>query len=76
MNKRKELESLGIYRVFNDNTESFDMNVIQHAFAKMLINSWEYEFYYDVHMKDYLTEKQKNKKVQINKRLLEHFTLI
>jgi len=49
---------------------SFNEETIQHAFKSTLINDWEYNFYIDIMGKRKLVPKQRNKKFQINRKIL------
>lgn len=61
-----------IKRVRKDNQKSLNAEAINYAHNKNWINDWEKEFYLDVMRKRKLSEKQLNKKIQINTKLAEN----
>ena len=58
-----------INRITKDKTKSFNAESIEHAFYKGWINDWERNFYLDIWRKKNLTQKQKEKKIQINQKI-------
>ncbi len=61
-----------VKRVRRDSVKSLNEEAIEWAFLKGWINQWERDFYLDISRKRNLTDKQSNKKININKKLLRH----
>ena len=57
-------------RVKKDATKSFNFAVIEYAYRKHIINTWEYEFYKNIMRKRKLSPKQYSKKLNINVKIL------
>lgn len=57
-----------------DSNRNLNGETIEHAYSKGWINSWEYKFYCDVFTKRKFSEKQLEKKKQINEKILKRMT--
>jgi len=60
-----------IKRVKKDKSRSLNSQAIDHAFNKNWINKWEYDFYNDTFRKRKLSEKQEQKRIQINEKVFK-----
>jgi hypothetical protein len=60
-----------VKRVQEDITKSFNAESIHHARTKRWIDDWDFNFYSDVFRKRNLSEKQLNKKIAINEKILK-----
>ncbi|NTU49708.1 MAG: hypothetical protein HGA87_02225 [Desulfobulbaceae bacterium] len=59
-----------VKRVRKDKKKSLNAETITHAFDRKWINEWERDFYLDIMRKRSLTDKQAQKKLQVNERVL------
>ena len=59
-----------IKRVTDDETNAFNVELIEHAFAKGWINQWERVFYLDTWRKRKLSDRQMAKRLQFNRKIL------
>jgi len=59
-----------VKRVAKDNTKSLSVEAINHAHAKNWINDWERGFSLDTRGKRNMSEKQTQKRMQINKKVM------
>ena len=59
-----------IKKVKKDHRNSFNVDCIELALKKVLINQWEYNFYISIWRKKILTKKQWDRKVIINEKIL------
>jgi hypothetical protein len=50
--------------------KALNAETIEHAHQKRWINDWEYDFYFDTMRKRNLSKKQMDKRIQINKKIL------
>jgi len=57
-------------KIMKDKYKSVNEQTIEYAFNKSWINKWEYDFYLDIRGKRNLTDKQEEKKLTINKRII------
>ncbi|MGC1274020.1 MAG: hypothetical protein WBC44_09960 [Planctomycetaceae bacterium] len=68
------LPSDGLFRslkkVKRDTVASFNEEMIRFAYERRVINDWEYKFYLNTWRDRTLTEKQHDKKVAINQKIL------
>ena len=60
----------GINRIALDNERSLNAEAIDHAHGKDWINDWERKFYLDTMRKRNLSGRQKEKRIQINDKVL------
>ena len=60
----------GINRIAQDNERSLNTEAIDHAHRKGWINDWERKFYFDTMRKRNLSGKQREKRIQINDKVL------
>lgn len=60
-----------VRRIRKDSSKSLNAEAIQHAHQRGWINDWEKEFYFDVMRRQKLSTKQRAKKLQINRLVLE-----
>lgn len=67
-----ELLFSGIRRIKENVEKSLNAVTINHALDKKWVTKWEYDFYLDIFRKRKLTEKQANKKREINERILKN----
>ena len=56
--------------VKKDAGRSFSESMIDYAFQKKIINEWEWKFYHNIRLKRSLSGRQKEKKEQINAKIL------
>ena len=61
-----------VKRVRKDNGKSLNAEAIDHAHQKGWINDWEKGFYLDIMRKRSLTTKRREKKLQINEKMLRN----
>jgi hypothetical protein len=65
-------------RLQDGETEEHKRRASEHMITlakdRSIINQWEFDFYTETRAKRKLTDKQKSKLVQINKKLLSSFT--
>ena len=61
-------------RVSNDNEASFNEATLEYAHGQNIINDWELKFYHSVWRKRKLSQKQREKKQQINEKILARLT--
>ncbi len=61
-----------IKRVRKENEKSLNSEAIEYSYEKGWINDWEKNFYLDIMNKRKLKEKQLQKKVEINKKLVKN----
>jgi len=59
-----------INRIAQDNERSLNAEAIDHAHRKGWINDWERKFYFDTMRKRSLSGKQRDKRIQINDKVL------
>lgn len=59
-----------VKRVRKDKKKSLNAETIAHAFDRKWINEWERDFYLNIMRKRNLTDKQAQKKLQVNERVL------
>jgi hypothetical protein len=59
-----------VRRVAKTPSSSFSEEMILYAFDKKVISAWERGFYLDIRTKRSLSEKQRNKKNEINAKIL------
>lgn len=59
-----------VSRVERDREKSLNAETIKHAYRQGWINEWEIKFYIDIIRKRNLSDKQLEKKIQINNRVL------
>lgn len=59
-----------VKRVRKDKKKSLNAETITHAFDRKWINEWERDFYLNIMRKRNLTDKQAQKKLQVNERVL------
>lgn len=57
-----------VKRVKKDNQKSLNAEAIEHGKNKGWLNQWEYNFYMDIMRKRNLSQKQRQKKIQINQK--------
>jgi hypothetical protein len=62
----------GIGRIAKDIGRALNADTILHAYERGWITEWEKKFYLDTWRKKSLTEKQRQKRVQINERVLRN----
>lgn len=60
-----------IKRVLADIEKSVNDKVVEHAYSLNIISEWEYNFYLDTYRKRKLSVKQYNKRLQINRKILQ-----
>ncbi|ADG67933.1 conserved hypothetical protein [Planctopirus limnophila DSM 3776] len=60
--------------VREDAGRSFNVAMIEYAHQQRFINDWEYKFYNDIRRKRALTGRQKEKKIQVNEKILKCIT--
>lgn len=74
VNKFIGLESDKIFqavnRIVKNINSALNIETLNHAYKKRWINDWEKNFYVDIMRKKKMTEKQKSKKVEINRLVL------
>lgn len=77
VNKFLEIEAgfivEGIKKLNKDISKSISKKLIKKIFDDGIINDWEHEFYNSIWRKRNLTEKQKNIKKKINKKVLTKY---
>ena len=61
-----------VKRVRKDENKSLNLQAITHAYTKGWINDWEYKFSVDTMAKRKLTGSQLEKRMQVNKKLLNN----
>ena len=61
-----------VKRVRKDEEKSLNVEAIEHAHYRGWINNWEKDFYIDIMRKRKLSERQWDKKIQINEKVLEN----
>ncbi|EQB62769.1 MAG: hypothetical protein RBG1_1C00001G0348 [candidate division Zixibacteria bacterium RBG-1] len=61
-----------VKRVRKDGTKSLNAEAIDHAYQRGWINQWEKEFYFQNMRKRKLSARQKEKKTQINEKMLRN----
>ena len=59
-----------IKRVNDDATKAFNVELIEHAFDKGWINQWEKDFYLNTWRKRKLSDRQREKRLQVNQKIL------
>lgn len=59
-----------VKRVRKDNQKSLNAEAIQHAYEKGWINEWEYKFSIDTMRKRNLSQKQLQKRMKVNEKML------
>jgi len=59
-----------VRRVAKSPSSSFSEEMIVYAFDKTVISTWERDFYLEIRRKHRLSEKQRNKKNEINAQIL------
>lgn len=59
-----------IKKVLTDNKKSFNPTIINFYYELGIINEWELKFYIDIWRKRILTNKQKEYKLKINKKII------
>jgi len=59
-----------VKRIRKDNEKSLNAEAIQHAYDKGWINDWEKDFYFNIMRKRNLSSNQRNKKIQVNEKML------
>ena len=52
---------------------SVNKTFVEYAHKKRMLNNWEKNFYLDIWRKKFLSEKQWEKKISINKKLMYYF---
>lgn len=57
-------------RISKNNTKSLNSESIEYMKKRGWLNDWEYGFYYNTYKKRVLTEKQMEKRVSINQKLI------
>jgi hypothetical protein len=60
-----------VKRVRKDRTKSLNAEAVGHAYMKVWITEWERDFYFGVMRKRNLTQKQVDKKIQINEKFVQ-----
>lgn len=60
-----------ISRIAEDHERPLNAEMIEHAHRKGWINDWEYSFYSDTLRKRKLSPRQRTKRVEINRNILE-----
>lgn len=63
-----------IKRVKKDIEKSVNNETLSHALRKKWISDWEYRFYSDIGSKRVLSEKQNEKKKEVNERILKNMS--
>lgn len=63
-----------VKRIQEDTTKSLNAETIHHARTKGWIGDWEFNFYSNIFRKRSLSEKQLNKKISINEKILKFIT--
>lgn len=63
-----------IKRVKKDIEKSVNSETLKHAFRKEWISKWEYDFYNNIGSKRLLTNKQNEKKIEVNRRILKNMS--
>lgn len=66
----------GIKRIKKQITRSVNMEVLQHARKKGIIDAWQFDFYSDIIRKRSLSDRQRVKKIEINKQILSRMRLV
>jgi hypothetical protein len=61
-----------IKRIVTDKDKALNAEAIEHAYGKRWINKWERDFCFDTMRKKKLTDKQLEKRNQINEKLLRN----
>lgn len=61
-----------VKRVRKDREKSLNIETIEHAFEVGCIDDWERNFYVDVMRKRILTTKQRQKKIEINEKMIRY----
>jgi len=61
-----------VKRIRKDNEKSLNAEAITHAYNKGWINDWEKDFYLNIMRKRNLTANQRNKKIQVNEKMLRN----
>lgn len=69
---RSDLIFTGIKRVKNDISKSLNVDATVFFFERGVINRWEYEFQNDTLKKRILTGPQRDKRMQINRKVLAY----
>ena len=62
-----------LQRVKRDESKSLNAAILEVAKKREVVNEWEYEFYEDTLRKRKMTEKQLEKRKQINKKVIDVF---
>jgi hypothetical protein len=76
LSSRNKLDKLilhSINRIDTNLDASINSALLEHAFEKLWINDWEYDFLKNTLMKRRLTVKMKFKRQSINSSILFHF---
>lgn len=60
-----------VKRIRKDRMKSLNAEAITHALEKGWLNEWESEFYFDIMRQQNLTQKQSDKKFEINTKIVE-----
>src|SRR5690606_16058714 len=61
-------------KIKKDVEKSINAATLRYAFEKKWINTWEFDFYTDIFRKRNLTDKQTQKKKQINQKILKNMS--
>ena len=60
----------GIRKIQKDITKSLNDDAVQYAKSKKWIDEWQYDFYLDTIQKRKLTDKQREKREEINQKVI------
>ena len=63
----------GVKKIKNDVSSSVSKKLINKSWEENIINDWEYNFYIDIRLKRSLNHNQEQKKIEINKKILNRY---
>lgn len=62
-----------IKRILKNLTSNMNSETLEFANFKGWLTEWEYNFYLDISLQRNLTDKQLNRKLEINNKVIKHF---
>ncbi len=63
----------GVKKIKNDVSSSVSKKLINKSWEENIINDWEHNFYIDIRLKRSLNHNQEQKKIEINKKILNRY---
>lgn len=63
-----------VKRIKKDVEKSINAEALDYAFQRKWISKWEFDFYKNIRSKRLLTDKQNNKKKEVNNRILANMS--